>query len=263
MKITIFIFAFFLLCNCKNRVNNIVISIDEPVNGYAAQMIWTPYEVSSYDKNNVTGPAILELTSLANHKKISVKYEGFCLGYYLPSYHIDNLKIENGFVKSYSNSDITVSYSDLENKLEERTPFYFYDVNFDHIEELIIVSADVDPNLRETEFFDISHPNEAPENINETALLSLSSFNQEDGRKCFLNAKFDYKTKIISITSYFGDEHWDVSLFKLNQGMYDADTQFVQIGTENHDTSAKPGFDKVKYYMQGKKFQVKWIKLKN
>ncbi|MDB5013588.1 MAG: hypothetical protein JWQ25_1790 [Daejeonella sp.] len=185
------------------------------------------------------------------------------MGYYLASYHIDNLKIENGFVKSYLNSDISVSYSDLENKLEERIPFYFFDVNFDHIEELIIVDADVDLNLRETEFFDISHPNEAPKNINETALLSLSGFSQEDGKKCFSNAKFDYKTKVISIRSSLGEGLWDVSLFKLNQGMYDADTQFVQIGTENHDTSAKPGFDKVKYYMAGKKFRIKWVKLNN
>ena len=257
-----FLIMFLLLIidyNSEKNADKIIIDIKDPVNGYRISIRWTPYEISGYDKEEIIGPALLELTKISDGSKSVVKYDSFSLGYYNPSFRINDLETENGYVTSYSNSDISIDYWDLQNILEESFAFYFYDVNFDKKDELIIVDQNLDPGLRENKFYEIKS-NGSISKIDETAINSLNRYYQNDTAKGFLNAYFDETNKEISITSS-GDYWRDIYCDKLIKDNDKTSEQFGLCCIESHDTKTRQGYDIITTIIPDKKALIKTIKL--
>ena len=257
-----FLILFLLLMidyNSEKKADKIIIDIKDPINGYKISIRWTPYEISGYDKEEIVGPALLELTKISDGSKSVVKYNGFSLRNYNPSFRINNLETENGYVTGYSNSDISIDYWDLQNILDESFAFYFFDLNFDKEKELIIDDHGIEPGLRENKFYEIM-ANGFIRKINDPVINLLGKFYQDDTRKWFSNANFDEKNKEVSITSNWKD-WWDIYFYRINEDEDDINEQFFLDHIESHDTKTRKGYDIISTIIPGKKTRVKTIKL--
>lgn len=187
MKYSIF-FILIWIKSCQSQTDKPVIPMVPPritieylneVNDYKIKIIWIPNKIASEQNDKIVGPAILELkkkdgtTYYANYTNFSID---------IP---VKNLKIKNGFVQSFTPTNIQKKYN------SDEDPFRFQDVNFDKEKEFIILETGLADYYRSTyRVFEFDNN----KTLNE---LTEEPFN------LFGNETLDYKKKEIMIPEYF------------------------------------------------------------
>ncbi|MDB5154318.1 MAG: hypothetical protein JWR54_3069 [Mucilaginibacter sp.] len=256
MRIYLFLLLFlFINHSATSQVKNsnngphITIKIIKPVNGYKISILWYPIEKNPMDE--IFGPATMELTRINDNRKFTVNYESFSI-----DCRIKDLIIKDDLVKSYSNTVVSLSYNAIKDK-----PFYFFDINFDGVKELIIAEGLKKGVLKKNEIFDITSGNKITP-INYEPFDGVMGFNIENGRAGFYNEEIDVKKKEIIVTDVFGCCQSTDKIYRLNNDQTSPNkNKFVVIRTEENDYQSKKGFDIMTIHIPGKKDQTKIVKL--
>ena len=231
------------------KTKHIRIEIIKPVNGYKISILW--YPAKKVADNQIVGPAILELISSLNNKKHTVHYESFTI-----NYAIKNLKMSDELVESYSNSDFRISYEALEYK-----PFYFFDVNFDGIKDLVVAEFGVSSKygLNKNKFFEITFDG-AFTPINYAPFNDVFNFFIDNDGVGFRNGIFDVKKKEIIVTDVLSAYKSIDHIYRRNGDKSATKNKFIEIRTEDNDWQTKEGYDIIVIHIPGKKDQTKIVK---
>lgn len=134
--------SFCASCQTKNTETKVVtIEYSNEINGYAVNVVWKPKAVSY---SHTKGPAIIEFYNKKDSTSFTLTNNNFSiLNSKLPfSYSADSTEIislnQNNFKLVYDENNLKSEYSFG----TTNEPFFFRDIDFDNIKELIIVEID-------------------------------------------------------------------------------------------------------------------------
>jgi hypothetical protein len=238
----------YYLPNSKKDPNHVTIDILQPVNNYNISIKW--YPAKAVDSDDFVGPATMELENIKTHSKQVVKYTSLEMGGYLK-----DVKIQNGIITDFSDSDYGVAYETM-----QKVPFYFYDVNFDGIKDLITVESRLFKNdeRKINKIYAINNLGKLTA-LNSVPYNEFTNFYMDSTEVGFRNGTFDTINKEIIIGDYFGCCQWIDHVYKLNSA-----NQIKESKTENHDQVKKKGFDVITTNnLDGKDKTVKIVVVKN
>ena len=218
MKLTILILLLFAKsCQSQDveqksteKNNKVIVEFTEPIKGFNAKIFWTIKDSISDVDNRIVGTAILELERQNDKTKFKVNYQSYSI-----SDSICGLKIYESFKKSDIPNIVQTNYS-----AEGRPDFYFKDINFDNVEELIITESGLGeyytPVYRVFEF----------QNNELVELKDFPSICLHEGK-----GNIDYEKKEITTKDYFSCCTYMEDFYKYDKN---SKKQFVYFKTEEH-----------------------------
>lgn len=220
MKFTILILLLFAK-SCKSqdieqksteKNNKVIVEFTEPIKSFNAKIFWTIKDSISDVDNRIVGTAILELERQNDKTKFKVNYQSYSI-----NDSICSLKIYESFKKGNIPNIIQTNYSvDAEGKSD----FYFKDINFDNVEELIITESGL------TEF---GTPVYRVFEFQNNELIELKDFPSI----CLYEGKgnIDYEKKEITTKDYYSCCTYIEDFYKYDKN---SKNQFVHFKSEKH-----------------------------
>lgn len=260
MRIYLFLFLFLFINHSatspvKNSNNgpHITIKLIKPVNGYKITIIWRPFKENRLE--DIVGPATMELTRINDNQKFTVNYKSFSI-----DCRIKDLIIKDDRVKSYSNTEVSLSYNAMKDK-----PFYFFDINFDGIKELIISEYGLARNnvdeIKKNKIFEFTN-DKLIDISNYKPWNDINDFYIDKDEIGFHDGYINVKNKEIILTDQFGCCKSTDHIFGVNKEQSNATDRFTEVRTEDNDWQARPGYIVMVIHIPGKKDQTKLVKLK-
>jgi hypothetical protein len=218
MKLTILILLLFAK-SCQSQeveqktteINNkVIVEYTEPIKGFNVKIYWTIKDSISDIDNRMVGTAILELERQNDKTKFNVTYQSYSI-----SDSICSIKVYEDFKKSDIPNIIQTNYS-----AEGRPDFYFKDINFDNVEELIITETGLEeynaPVYRVFEF----------QNNELIELKDFPSISLHEGK-----GNIDYEKKEITTKDYYSCCEYDEDFYKYEKNSKE---QFVYFKSIHH-----------------------------
>lgn len=191
----------------KTETNNkVLVEYQKPIKGYNAKIYWTVKDSASEATYRIIGPAILELERQSDKQKFKVNYESYSI-----SDSVCSLKIYQTFKEKNIPNVLQVNYS-----TENRPDFYFKDMNFDGIEELIIT---------ETGLLDYDRALFKVYEFQNDKLIELKNF----PRTSLLAGNIDYDKKEVTAIDYYNCCEYDEDFYR-----YENKNQFIYYKTLHH-----------------------------
>lgn len=234
MKLTILILLLFAK-NCQSQEinekpnNKVTVEYTKPLRGFKVKIYWTLKDSIPNVDNKIYGDAILELERRTDKTKFKINYKNYSI-----ADNVCSVKIFEAFKKKKVPNIIQINYS---------PDFYFKDVTFDKIDEIIINEIIIGE-------LNISDEPETVERVFEFKndnLVELKSFPilALDETKGY----FDYKKKEIITTDFYTCCEYVEAFYKYDKNSKEP---FIYYKTLHHKVDPKTNDEEISIEEPGK-----------